>query len=150
MLGPLLALVQTGCGGPAEVKGHVTLDGKPVSGATVLFVPEPGSSARPASGLTDGEGNFRLTTYRPNDGAVPGTYKIVVTKSEGVPSPPDPDHASKKRALDYERRIAGRDRPKRIIPAIYGDAETTTLRCTVPASGTVNVELSSTAKRQGA
>jgi hypothetical protein len=147
VLGPLLALVQTGCGGIAEVKGRVTLDGKPVSGATVLFVPEPGNSARPASGLTDSEGNFRLTTYRLNDGVIPGAYKIVVTKSEGLSTPPDPDHANKKRALDYKRRIEARDRQKSVIPAIYRDAETTTLRCTVPVSGTVNVELSSTAKR---
>ncbi len=97
--GMLLALVQAGCGGTAEVKGRVTLDGKPVAGATILFVPEPGSSARPATGFTDAEGNFRLTTFRPNDGAVVGAYKIVVTKSEGVSSPPDPNRASKKRRL---------------------------------------------------
>ena len=31
-----------GCGGPVEVQGKVTMNGQPLSGATVVFVPEGG------------------------------------------------------------------------------------------------------------
>jgi hypothetical protein len=144
---PVLVLTQAGCGRTVAVKGVVTLDGKPVPGATVLFVPEAGGDGRPASGLSDDAGQFRLTTYRPGDGAVPGTYRVVVTKTEGMSTPPDPDHASKARFLDHRKRSEGRRHRKPTLPAVYGDPETTTLRCTVPPDRPVTVELSSTPKR---
>jgi hypothetical protein len=143
----LATALATGCGKTAAVKGRVTLDGKPVSAATVLFVPEDGDAGRPASGMTDGDGYFQLTTYRPDDGALPGAYRIVVSKTSGVATPPDSNHASKRRALEYRARTATRDRGQRLIPARYGDPATTTLRCTVPASDVVIVELSSKATR---
>src|SRR2546423_1205426 len=60
-----------GCGRQfVPVEGTVTLDGKPLAGATVAFVPEgPG---QPASGFTDNEGVFRAGTLAKADGAAPG------------------------------------------------------------------------------
>src|SRR5947209_3031632 len=80
-----------GCGGPhtpVRVEGVVTLDGNPVEGAAISFLSEAGDGkeGRMAYGTTDGEGVFRLTTLKPDDGALPGTYKVLVTKS--VPVPP--------------------------------------------------------------
>jgi hypothetical protein len=143
----LAAALAAGCGKTAAVKGRVTLDGKPVSAATVLFVPEDSEAGRPASGMTDGDGYFHLTTYRPDDGALPGAYRLVVSKTTGVATPPDSNHASKKRALEYRARTAAREHGQRLLPARYGDPATTPLRCTVPASDLVNVELSSKAAR---
>lgn len=143
----LLALAAMGCGRTNAVKGRVLLDGQPVSGATVLFMPEADGQGRPASGTTDGDGYFHLTTYRRGDGALPGAYRILVSKTEVMAAPPDDDHASKKRALDYLARLSGRQRGKPLIPAGYSDAAKTTLRCTVPASDLITVELSSGGQR---
>lgn len=138
----LLSALTVGCGKTAVVKGRVTLDGHPVAGATVLFVPEDGNAGRPASGMTDDDGNFRLTTYRPDDGAVPGTYRIVVSKTKAFPEP-DPKHTGKQRALDRVARKNAHKNEKRLIPALYSDPAKTTLRCTVPPPESVSVELSS-------
>lgn len=57
------ALVCTGCGSKGDrpelgaVKGKVTIDGKPLGGAIVVFMPDSG---RPATGMTDAEGNYEL------------------------------------------------------------------------------------------
>ncbi|HEY7312633.1 MAG TPA: carboxypeptidase-like regulatory domain-containing protein [Gemmataceae bacterium] len=141
----LIAVLTAGCAKTADVKGRVTLDGQPVVGATVLFVPEPGNAARPASGLTDSDGNFRLTTYRSDDGAVPGAYRIVVRKTKSFPEP-DPKHTGKNKPRERLPRIAARKEEKPFLPPIYGDPAKTPLRCTVPAADVVSLELSSTSK----
>jgi hypothetical protein len=143
----LLALTATGCGQTNPVKGRVLLDGQPVAGATVTFLPDADGQGRPASGTTDSDGYFQLMTYRSGDGAPPGTYRIVVSKTEAPAAPPDNDHASKQRAQDYLARHKGRKSNKSLIPAVYSDAAKTPLRCTVPASGLVTVELSSGGNR---
>jgi len=82
---PVLALV--GCSGekinrpaPVPVTGVVTHNGAAVEGATVIFQPAGHNYA--ATGRTDATGTFTLTAFEPNDGAVPGEYKVTVTKSE--------------------------------------------------------------------
>ncbi|GIW99923.1 MAG: hypothetical protein KatS3mg111_3256 [Pirellulaceae bacterium] len=81
---PVLVLMGlSGCGGDklptVPVSGVVTLDGKPLEGATVTFVPQsPG--ARTASALTGSDGRFVLTTVKGGDGAVPGTYAVTIKK----------------------------------------------------------------------
>ncbi len=59
------------------VKGTLTLDGQPVEGATVAFVPARQTDLA-AAGTTDAQGRFTLTTLRAGDGAVPGRYKVLV------------------------------------------------------------------------
>jgi len=76
----VLALV--GCGdtklpGTVKVTGKVLHAGKPVARATVSFVPI-GQTGRAASGLTDESGQYQLTTFTANDGAVPGNYAVTV------------------------------------------------------------------------
>jgi hypothetical protein len=94
---PLFLLVATlvttgslaGCGtkavgvdGTVPVTGTVTQKGAPLAGATVTFAPS--GTARSASGVTDPQGKFALTTLKPGDGAMPGEYKVTVTKMEPV------------------------------------------------------------------
>src|SRR5262245_54216591 len=77
-----------GCGdsgGPPKpkvykVSGSVALDGAPVVGATVTFWCE--ESPKPATGITDKDGKFQLSTYDLNDGAIAGDHKITVVKDE--------------------------------------------------------------------
>jgi hypothetical protein len=66
------------------VQGTVTYRGKPVSGASVEFL-APGAS-RPATGVTDGNGRFRLTTFEADDGAIVGTHVVTVIKTGSQPA----------------------------------------------------------------
>src|SRR5262249_40878245 len=85
-----LLLMSPGCSGAKAVKteGLVTLDGKPVAGATVTFRPEKKEQGRVATGLTDEDGAFQLQRFAPNAGAVPGDYKVTVIKTEARAGPP--------------------------------------------------------------
>jgi hypothetical protein len=84
----LAGLLTAGCGGPAgpktvPVSGVVQLDGQPLEGATVSFLPKA-SGARPATATTDAQGKFTLGTFALGDGAVPGPHSVIVTKIKGV------------------------------------------------------------------
>ncbi|WP_339676407.1 carboxypeptidase-like regulatory domain-containing protein [uncultured Gimesia sp.] len=59
----------------AQVSGTVTIDGKPVSGASVIF--EPKFQAVSASGGTDKDGKFTLM-YGDTAGAAIGDYIVRV------------------------------------------------------------------------
>src|SRR5438552_837698 len=75
----ILAALLAGCGrGPVPVEGIVTLDGQPVQGATVLFLPQ-GGQMLPAQAMTSGDGSFRLAMSG-HYGAMRGEYKVLVTK----------------------------------------------------------------------
>lgn len=92
----VVALWNCGCGGTlaeppdrpkrAAVSGVVTYKGEPVEGALVVFTPE--STGVGAFGRTDAKGKFALTTYVPDDGAVPGAYLVSVRKVEVEAPPP--------------------------------------------------------------
>lgn len=76
------ALVLVGCGDskPATypVTGVVTLDGKPVADATITFVGE--SPENSAATKTKADGTYEIATYEAGDGALPGDYKVMVSK----------------------------------------------------------------------
>jgi hypothetical protein len=82
-----LASALSGCGdGPALVpaSGTVTLDGKPLEGATLSFVPVPGNSVgTPGTDVTGPDGNFKMT-YNGRAGLAPGKYKVMISKTEEV------------------------------------------------------------------
>ena len=69
--------------GPARVKatGSVTYKGQPVEGASVVLAPEP-PGQHPATAVTDSSGQFALGTNEAGDGAVPGKYKVGVSKNQ--------------------------------------------------------------------
>lgn len=82
-----------GCGGAKEVpnrpktvpaKGVVTYKGQPVEGATVTFMAQS-AKEKGATGMTDAKGQFQLMTFAPGDGAVPGSYRVKVSKTEMKP-----------------------------------------------------------------
>ena len=73
-----VALCLAGCGGGSRtvpVRGTVTFKGKPVPNGTVTFIPDSGPHA---TGEIGPDGSYTLTTYKTGDGAVPGSYKVVV------------------------------------------------------------------------
>ena len=91
VLAVFVALILAGCGeerhGPelVPVTGAVTHNGEPVEGATVVFFPQDHTWA--AAAKSDSNGQFQLKTLQasPDDGAVPGTFKVTVRKNYMTP-----------------------------------------------------------------
>ena len=129
-----------GCGGAVvPVKGTIKLDGKPLAGASVQFVAQdPGG--RDATGSTDAEGVFRLSSYRAADGALPGKYKVVVQlplTSQGGAAAATPTEAQQGgTGTSGSKGLA-------ILPARYSQPDQTTLEQVVPPAGEVVFELQS-------
>lgn len=75
-----LGTVFLGCSDKSmlPVEGTITLDGEPLEGAAISFVPVEGG--RPCTGQTDAEGHFTLASYVAGDGVPPGEYKVTVIK----------------------------------------------------------------------
>jgi hypothetical protein len=77
----------SGCGdGPrlVPVAGTVTLDGEPLEGATLSFVPVEGNPVSTAGSDVSGpRGNFQMT-YNGRAGLAPGKYKVMISKTVEV------------------------------------------------------------------
>ncbi len=81
----VLLVLLAGCGGrdhPAvyPVSGTVVYADQPVSAALVTFHGD--HAPRLATGTTDAEGRFQLSTFGRNDGAVPGRHVVTISKME--------------------------------------------------------------------
>ncbi len=80
-----LSLVAVGCGykpdlpPTAEVSGTVTVDGQPLPGAMIQFVPDAQKGTKGAAGVaaSDEKGHFEVTTAGVK-GALVGSHKIRV------------------------------------------------------------------------
>ena len=141
-IGVTLLLAGAGCSGnsPVAVRGTVTLDGNPVEGAIVLFMPE-GGAGRQASGQTGADGGFQLTTFTTNDGALRGKYKVVVQYTEAVEPPPGGNVKDVMQGLEKAQKAKKVTTPKYVIPARYSDPDKTELRQEVPTNGPVTLAL---------
>ncbi len=125
LVGGLLLL--PGCGKDSQlqpVEGAVTLDGKPVEGATVSLIPDQGL---PATGLTDSQGHFTLSTIG-EPGCKPGAYAIIVTKLK-----PSPDNPSAELGLPSDAS-QGHNAPQHLMPKKYAAVETSGLKTIVDQS----------------
>lgn len=127
---------------PAE--GVVTLNGEPVSGATVMFAPkklDPTRSKGSAQAVTDADGKFKMTTLDPGDGVFPGEYYVTVTKD------------SFEGGLTREEARTRRDNPEtredprpeqsliRELPDQYADINSSGLDRTISDKGDKNILL---------
>jgi hypothetical protein len=125
-----MALSPMACGrsGPelARVTGTVTYQGKPVPKGTVSFVStEPGR--RNATGQLDEQGNYRLQTEEPGDGAELGDFDVAIFSHD------EP-------ILDYRPKVPVK--AQRLIPEKYENPKTSGLKKTVKSgSNTFNFEL---------
>jgi hypothetical protein len=85
------------------VTGKVTLDGKPLRGALVVFAPRKGG--RQSSGLTDSEGRYDLAYLRGIRGAVVGPHRVrISTAREDKPEETVPSRYNAKTKLVAEIR----------------------------------------------
>ena len=119
-----LMVLAVGCGkrGPeiAPVEGMVTFQDKPLASANVMFTPKEGG--RPATGTTDEQGQFQLTTFQKSDGAIVGEYDVIITKIAPATanpafngSPNDPKGLRTPSFLDAQPAVR-----KSLIPDRYG------------------------------
>lgn len=82
-----MLIAAMGCGSSQDgfnyqpVTGKVTLDGQPLAGATVAFIPQSTSleSGRPSTGMTDDSGVFTLKSMGGQDGAVVGEHVVSIS-----------------------------------------------------------------------
>jgi hypothetical protein len=169
ILAPVLLLsFLSGCGaGTSKVDGVVTLDGQPVSGATVVFTSEDGANT--ASGLTDDAGKFSLA-YSGKPDVPNGGYKVTVTKTAIVEgqSPalageggPSKDYLKSMKTASVPKQTtsaplmpgmpgyrppsstAGGSGAGTELPAIYANPKDTPLSVKVPVEGDLKLELKS-------
>ena len=130
-------VLAAGCGGgssnpaTAPVTGTVQLNGQAVEGATVTFVGE--ASPRPATGITDAQGKFTLTSFKPNDGAPPGEYSITITKYPEAGAGTAPEVDTTKPDAMYGDGGPDAEGPANALPAKYATAVMTPLKETVTA-----------------
>ncbi len=136
-----LVVIILGCGGgsgenPAAVpvSGTVTLGGQPVEGAQVVFSPT-GGEGNAAAGTTDATGKYSLTTGAAGDGAVPGSYRVAITKVEGATQPGTTGMSEEESRAAHYNQAAGGDAegPKDLLPAKYKSADTSGLKAEVQA-----------------
>ena len=138
---PELALVMllaftVGCGGSIDPNqpplhatgGIVTLDGKPLLGATVAFVPMGSTPGQSSLGTTDQDGAFVLQTST-NTGSAPGTaagqYKVIISRKATADGKLVPDSTDNAAAVDGNESL----------PARYSDFLNSTLTAKVPDGG---------------
>ncbi|WP_169975767.1 carboxypeptidase-like regulatory domain-containing protein [Tautonia rosea] len=80
-------LISTGCGsGPklVPVSGIVTLNGEPLEGAELTFVPDPGNAEMtPGGDQTGPNGNYKAM-YNFRSGLAPGKYTVLISKKTGT------------------------------------------------------------------
>ena len=132
-----LGFVLTGCPSSSRpptyrVTGTVTLQGKPVAGAAITFVPTGEGEA--ASAITDSEGKYALTTWEAGDGARPGEYRVKVSKQEQKAV--DPAKMVQNLSIEEEQKIYVESKKatppaKSLLPRKYQDDQTSGLTHTV-------------------
>jgi len=119
--------------------GVVEYQGQPVPRAIVTFVARDESRGKEfsAAGLTDDRGRFTLQTFRPRDGAIAGSHRVMIEKRSLGGEKAGDDTIPTNRE-EYEAQRAGQARSPKIVshlPAKYGSAETSGLTAEVTAKG---------------
>jgi hypothetical protein len=83
----ICCLLAAGCGRGVSlvpVAGRVTLDGSPLETGAVMIQPKAGPAAQAKIAA---DGTFRLGTFKPGDGAIPGAATVRVTCRKELTQP---------------------------------------------------------------
>ena len=131
----LVLLAAAGCGKTGvptyPVSGTVTLDGQPLDGATVMFVPKSGP---PHGAVTDAAGAFSIGG---KPGVPAGMCGIMITKASAGgealsnPTPEDLQRMAERGTTAKPERSA--------VPQNYGRSETSGLTAEVTTDASKNV-----------
>jgi hypothetical protein len=116
----------------SSVTGEVTYNGKPVENALISFVPQS-PNGRGASGQSESNGTFVLLTQSATkNGAIPGEYKILVSKFVEIDSSGNEVKRQFTRGYDPNNTQEQKMYPlKNLLPEKYSKEETTDLIVTV-------------------
>lgn len=124
----LLVLLSNGCqkgtGVQTEyVEGTVRLNGTPIATAQITFIPKDEQIGMPASGFTNSQGVYKLTSSRGDagKGTFIGEYIVTIHKVDWI---------TERRMVDGEEQ----DVPIKeisLVPTIYTTQRTTPLNVTV-------------------
>jgi len=130
-----LACGSKGLPGPGTeaVSGSVKFQGSPLADAVVIFHPNT-KEGRSAVGKTTAAGTFQLMTVKTDDGAMPGEYRVTVSKTvdEGATTTTAQfDMAAPAKPAKY----------KSVIPQKYSKPETSGLTATVKKGGPNKADL---------
>lgn len=145
----LLLHSQTGCvepgtsqsSGLVPVSGQVLLDGDPIAGAKVVFLPQQlftadGKLRKVAAALTDQQGRFNLLTEG-QPGASPGQYWVLLSKLEptagGQLNQPLPEPLASKPAGEGGEPASSNGQQEELFPDFFNSA--TRLVVNVPGQG---------------
>jgi hypothetical protein len=132
----LTSFVLTGCGSndyvaPDEqtvpAAGVISYQGKPLDYYRVNFLPAV-EGKRPASAVTDANGQFVLGTDQPGDGAVTGTHVITV---EYVGPPNNEEPGKETFGPPPEAQVK--------VPSRFASAETSELMIEIPEKGNESI-----------
>jgi hypothetical protein len=131
----------TGCGEKAgkrpplgKVKGKVIYKGNPVPGVNVTFTMV--GASRAGTGTTDDNGEFAVSTYDTNDGALVGTHQVTVSQNTAKPNAPPMS------PLDLAKSGPPPAPKGGVIPSKYASLSTTPLKNTIePGENSVTLEL---------
>ncbi|MGE0758895.1 MAG: hypothetical protein AB7O38_17870, partial [Pirellulaceae bacterium] len=135
LLGMTASLLATGCGddGPElhPVSGTVTLEGKPLANAGVMFFPRGTTRGNTCVAMTDADGKYTLKPEnRSGEGAPEGTFAVTISKMKDPPAAAGDQPAAAETGL--EETLS----PK------YWDSAQSILQATVaPGPNTIDFEL---------
>jgi hypothetical protein len=134
-VGALVLSLAAGCGGGGKadlpklvpVSGTVTLDGKPLAGAMVSFIPTGATPGRSMFyGATGADGRYELVYDEKHKGAPEGQFMVLCNKWV-MPDGSDFPRDSKVAPMDGGAR--------ELLPPRYSLDGTSELRATVKAGG---------------
>jgi hypothetical protein len=151
----LLALLGTGCQREqpyGEVEGVITLDGKPLTKAEVVFLPDPekGTKGRRSTALTDEQGRYRISSDKGRAGAPVGFHRVCINDLIGAgigpAAPAIPEEGEEKGPAGPAGLKApgpgGQNMPKSRLPKAYTNAAETPFRDIEVKEGTQIIDLS--------
>jgi len=125
--------------GTVRVKGTVTLDGTPIEGVTIIFMPTS-NNGMGASGMTDSKGNYVVTTGGApfGTGAVPGEYNVTLSKITNAEQQLTVDEYNALQASGKAHSTA-MNRGTHLIPEKYSQPKTSGLEPVVVEQKGTNV-----------
>lgn len=134
-------LLVVGCGEATQppeavfpVTGVITFQGAPVVGADVTFHNE--DKKRSAFGRTNDKGEYKLTTFSANDGAVEGRAVLTIVKHEEATAPTNVADTESAEYMPPEMMPPVKPKKvKPILPPRYSSTSTSGLMANVTKEG---------------